>query len=75
MAVVEDREELPVAGQVVGQTGAGERVRDRVGREARLALLAVGDDRLTDLLEAPDRVLGRGVLLGLELRPLILPWS
>ena len=46
MAVIEDREELPVPGQVLGQAGAGERVRDRVRREARLPLLAVGDDRL-----------------------------
>ena len=67
VAVVEDREELPVAGEVVREAGARERVGDRVGREARLALLAVGDDRLTGLLEALDRVLGRRVLLGLEL--------
>ena len=69
VAVVEDREELAVAGEVVGQAGAGQRVRDRVGREARLALLAVGDDRLADLLQPPDRVLGRGVLLRLQLGP------
>ena len=66
VAVVEDREELAVAGEVVGQAGAGERVGDRVGGEARLALLAVGDDRLAGLLQAPDRVLGRLVLLGLQ---------
>ena len=59
VAVVEDREVLAVAGEVVGQPGARERVGDRVGREARLALLAVGDDRLADLLEPADRVLGR----------------
>ena len=69
MAVVEDREELPVAGEVVGQPGAGQRVGDRVGGEARLALLAVGDDRLAGRLQAPDRVLGGGVLLGLQLLP------
>ena len=53
VAVVEDREELPVAGEIVGQAGAGQRVGDRVGGEARLALLAVGDDRLTGRLQAP----------------------
>ena len=57
--VVEDREELAVAGEVVREAGARERVGDRVGREARLALLAVGDDRLAGRLEALDRVLAR----------------
>ena len=52
VAVVEDREELAVAGEVVGEAGAGERVGDRVGGEARLALLAVGDDRLARLPRA-----------------------
>jgi hypothetical protein len=52
VAVVEDREELAVAGEVVGEAGARERVGDRVGGEARLALLAVGDDRLAGLLQA-----------------------
>ena len=65
MAVIEDREELPVPGQVLGQAGAGERVRDRVRREARLPLLAVGHDRLARRLQAPDRILGCGILLGL----------
>jgi hypothetical protein len=69
MAVVEDGEELAVAGQVVGQAGARQRVGDRIGGEARLALLAVGDDRLAGLLEALDRVLGGRVLLGLQLVP------
>ena len=63
MAVVEDGEELAVAGEVVGQAGARERVGDRVGGEARLALLAVGDDRLAGRLQALDRVLGGRVLL------------
>ena len=66
VAVVEDGEELAVAGEVVGEAGARERVGDRVGGEARLALLAVGDVGLAGLLEPPDRVLGRLVLLGLE---------
>ena len=66
VSVVEDREELAIAGEVVGQTRAGQRVGDRVGREARLALLAVGDDRLADALKALDRVGGRLVLLRLE---------
>src|SRR5262249_46569858 len=42
------------------------RPMDRVGREARLALLAVGDDGGTRLLEAADRVGHRGVEEGLE---------
>ena len=75
MAVIEDREELPVAGEVVRQAGTGQRVGDRVRREARLALLAVGDDRLARGLEPADRVLGRGILLGLELCQVILPSS
>ena len=67
VAVVEDREELAVAGEVVGEPGAGERVGDRVGREARLALLTVGHVGLAGLLEPLDRVLRRLVLLGLQL--------
>ena len=69
MAVVEDGEELAVAGEVVGQAGAREGVGDRVGGEARLALLAVGDDRLAGRLEALDRVLRGRVLLLPELLP------
>src|SRR6476646_5890261 len=69
VAVVEDREELAVAREVVGEAGAGQRVRDRVRGEARLALLAVGDDRLAGRLEALDGVLGGLVLQRLELRP------
>ena len=65
--VVEDREVLAVAGQVVRETGAGEGVGQRVGREARGALLAVGHDRAPGGLHALDGVPGRGVLLGAEL--------
>jgi hypothetical protein len=72
VAVVEDREELAVAGEVVRQAGAREGVGERVRREARLALLAVRDDRLAGGLEPLDRVLRRGVLLGLERRPVDL---
>jgi hypothetical protein len=68
-AVVEDGEELAVAGEVLGEAGPRERVGDRVCREARLALLAVGDDRLAGRLEALDRVLGGLVLQRLELLP------
>jgi hypothetical protein len=75
MAVVEDREEPAVPREVVGEAGARERVRDRVRREARLALLAVGDDRLPGRLQALDRVLRRSVLLRLQLGPLVVPWS
>ena len=45
----------------VGQAG------DRVGREARLALFAVGDDRRTGRLEAPERVAHGVVVQGVEL--------
>jgi hypothetical protein len=68
--VVEDREELAVAGEVVGEADARERVGDRVRREARLALLAVGDDRLARRLQAVDGVLRRRVLRRDELRVL-----
>ncbi len=64
MSIVKDREELPVAREVVAQPRAGERVRQGISGKARLALLAIGHDRLAGLLEAPDRVLRRGVLLG-----------
>ena len=43
-------------------------MREVVGREARLPLLAIVDDRRTYLLQPPDRVRGRVVLL--SLRPL-----
>src|SRR3954449_13140121 len=58
--------------EVAGQAGAGKRFGDRVGGEARLALLAVGDDRLAGGLQAPDRVLGGGGLLGLQPLPVDL---
>src|ERR1700722_4688463 len=68
MAVGEDGEVLaPAPGQVVGQPGAGQGVGDRVGREARPALLAIGDDRRASPLQVLDRVPYRQVLLGLEL--------
>lgn len=44
-------------------------MREVVGREARLPLLAIVDDWRADLLQPSDRVSGRGVLLGLELSP------
>jgi hypothetical protein len=44
MAIVEDREELSVAREILRESGASEGVGDRVGGKARLALLAVGDD-------------------------------
>ena len=68
VTVVEDREELAVAGEMVGQAGARERVGDRVGGEARLPLLTIGDVRLPGLLQPPDRVLRRLVLLDLQRR-------
>ena len=45
VTVGEDREELPAGAERGRQTRARERVGDRVGREARPPLLAVGDDR------------------------------
>ncbi|MEJ7720177.1 MAG: hypothetical protein WKF58_06880 [Ilumatobacteraceae bacterium] len=65
--VVEDREVLAVAGEVVGETGAGERVGDRVRGEARCPLLAVGHDRRAGRLHPLDRVAARLVLLGDEI--------
>ncbi|HEX4625858.1 MAG TPA: hypothetical protein VH231_15525 [Solirubrobacteraceae bacterium] len=70
VAVVEDGEELAVAGQVVGQAGAGQRVGDRIGGKARLALFPVGHHRLTRGLQPLDRIFGRLVLLGLQVREL-----
>ena len=46
---------------------------DRVRREARLALLAVGDDRRAGLLEARERVAHRVVVEGVELLGSMLP--
>src|SRR6202042_3200354 len=66
VAVVEDREELAVAGETVGESSTRERVGQVVRREARLALLAIGHDRLAGRLEPLDRVLGRLVLLSLQ---------
>ena len=75
MTVVEDREELAVAGEAVGQAGPGQGVGEVVGGKARLPLLAVGDDRLAGRLQALDRVLGGFVLRGLQLSKAILPSS
>ena len=72
VAVVEDREELAVPREVVGQARARQRVGDRVRREARLALLPVGHDRLAGRLQPLDRVRRGRVLLGLQLGPLDL---
>jgi hypothetical protein len=75
VAVVEDREELPIAGQAVSQPRPGQRVGEVVGGEARLALLAVGDDRLAGRLESLDRVLRGLILRSLEIIEPILPSS
>jgi hypothetical protein len=70
VTVGEDGEVLAaVAGQMVGQPGAGQRVGDRVGGKARPALLSVGDDRLAGGLATFDRVTDGGVLLGFQLGP------
>ena len=66
--VGKDREVLaPVPGQLVGKPGSGQGVGDRVRREARPPLLAVGDDRLAGRLPTLDRVPDRLVLLSFEL--------
>ncbi len=65
--VGEDGEVLTAAGQVLGQPGPGERVRQRVGGETGPALLAVGNDRRPGRLLPLDRVPDGCVLLGLEL--------
>src|ERR1044072_7411053 len=66
--VGEDGEELAARAERRGETGPGQRVRDRVGGERGPPLLAVGDDRGAGGLVAVDRVLDRGVLLLLERR-------
>ena len=67
MAVGEDGEILAVAGEMIGEAGARQGVGERIGGEARPALLAVGDDRRPGRLHPPDRVDGGFLLLGLEL--------
>jgi len=52
VAVVEDGEELTVAGEAVGQPCPGQGVGEVVGGKAGLALLAVGDVRFARGLEA-----------------------
>jgi hypothetical protein len=75
MTVVEDREVLPVAREVGSKAGPGQRGGQRVGGEARLALLAIVDDRLAGLLEPLDRV-ARGLILRLaSCSNVILPSS
>jgi len=69
MAVGKDGEILPVACEVIGKAGSGERVSQRISGEARHALLAVGDDRRARCLHALDRVEASDVLL---LRQLLL---
>lgn len=67
VAVGEDREELPaLAGEVVGEPGAGQSVGDGVGGERRPALLPVGDDGGAGPFLPLDRIAHRGVLLLLE---------
>ncbi len=73
VAVGEDGEELPPAGQVVGQARAGQGVRQRIGGEARPTLLAVGDDRRAGGLQVLDGVLDGRVLLLLQRRLVDLP--
>src|ERR1700733_14728434 len=69
MPVVEDRKELPVARQIGSEARAGERVRQRVCGEARLALLTVGNNRFANPPQSPDRVGGSVVLRRDELLP------
>src|SRR5260370_40982726 len=69
MGVGEDGEILPVACEMIGKAGSGERVSQGISGEARNALLAVGDDRRARCLHALDRVEARGVL---RLRQLLL---
>jgi hypothetical protein len=67
IAVVEDGEVLTVQGEVLGGAGPRQGVREVVRREARLPVLAVGDERLAGRLQPLDRVLSRLVLGGYEL--------
>ena len=52
VAIGKDREILPSGGKVRRQSGAGQRVGDRIGSETRDALLAIGDDRRARRFEA-----------------------
>ncbi len=67
MAVGKDGEILPVAGEVIGKAGSGERVSQGISGEARHTLLAVGYDRSARCLHALDRVEASGVLLPRQL--------
>ena len=66
MAVGEYGEILPVRREIVGEPGSGQRIGERIGREARHALLAIGDDGLAGRLRALDRIEAGGILLPLE---------
>ena len=67
VAIGKDREILPSGGKVRRQSGAGERVGDRIGGEARDALLAVGDDRRASRFEALKGIGDGGILLLFQL--------
>ena len=58
----------PPPARLSARPGAGQRVRQRIGGEARPTLLAVGDDRRAGGLQVLDRVLDGRVLLLLERR-------
>ena len=66
VAVGEDGEILAAPRQMVGEAGSRKRVGDRIGREARPALLAVGDDGRAGRLHARDRIPHGLFLLGLQ---------
>jgi hypothetical protein len=62
MAIGKEREILTIGREVFRQPGSGQRIRQRVGRETRGALLAVGDNRSAGRFHPLDRIATSQVL-------------
>src|ERR1700739_2247303 len=67
VSVGENGEVLAVGGQMLGETRAGKRVGDGIGREARHSLLAVGHNGSTGCFHPLDRVKTGSILLSCQL--------
>src|SRR5215468_7352835 len=67
VSVGENGEVLSIRGQMLGETRAGERVGDGIGREARDSLLAVRHNGSTGCFHPLDRVKTGSVLLSRQL--------